>query len=263
MILSSSELPTRYRRPFAWTDLAARYDAAAARWQRTMQRLGYPHAYARLLGELNRMGDLRRPLSTRVLDCGLGTGVLGAAFARAVPGIATVTGVDLSPAMLQHAAAILTAKGVTAELQRADARCLPYRDCEFDTVLSAHMLEHLPAPFAALCEMARVLRPGGLFVVVAARANIVDAAIRLKWGHAPLDPSDLTRWMTRAGIRDVRGHPLGSAWTPARWLSRAFVGWKLSGEHREKAASASATGRIFWPRNEGAQTPAAGHSRGH
>lgn len=237
MILPSSELPTRYRRPFAWTDLAARYDAAAARWQRTVQRLGYPHAYARLLDELNRMGDLhRRPLPTRVLDCGLGTGVLGAAFARAVPGVATVTGVDLSSAMLQHAAAILTAEGVTAELQRADARCLPYRDCEFDTVLSAHMLEHLPAPFGALREMARVLRPGGLFVVVAARANIVDAAIRLKWRHAPLDPSDLTRWMTLAGIRDVRGHPLGSAWTPARWLSRAFVGWKLSGEHDEKAA---------------------------
>ena len=131
--------------------------------------------------------------------------------------------------MLHHAAPILTAEGVTAELQRADARCLPYRDCEFDTVLSAHMLEHLPAPFAALREMARVLRPGGLFVVVAVRANIVDAAIRLKWGHAPLDPSDLTRWMTQEGIRDVRVHPLGSAWTPARWLSQAFVGWKSIG----------------------------------
>lgn len=193
-----------------------------------MQRLGYPHAYACLLDELNRMRDLhRRPLPTRVLDCGLGTGVLGAAFARAIPGVATVAGVDLSPAMLHHAGAILTAEGVTAELQQADARCLPYRDCVFDTILSAHMLEHLPAPVAALREMARVLRPGGLFVVVAARANMVDAAIRLKWGHAPLDPSDLTRWMTLAGIRDVRGHPLGSAWTPARWLSRAFVGWKL------------------------------------
>ena len=223
-----------------------------------MQRLGYPHAYARLLDELNRMGELhRRPLPSRVLDCGLGTGVLGAAFARAVPGVATVTGVDLSPAMLHHAAAILTAEGVTAELEQADARCLPYRACEFDTVVSAHMLEHLPAPFAALREMARVLRPGGLFVVVAARANIVDAAIRLKWGHAPLDPSDLTQWMTLAGIRDVRGHPLGSAWTPARWLSRVFVGWKLSGERHEKAASASAIGKVFWPRNEGAQTPAA------
>jgi SAM-dependent methyltransferase len=230
MILCSSERPPRYRRPFACSDLAARYDAAAARWHRTMQRFGYPHAYARLLDELRQIGVLhRRPVPTRVLDCGLGTGVLGAAFARAVPGVATVFGVDLSLAMLHHAAAILAADGVTAELQQADARCLPYRDDEFDTVLSAHVLEHLPAPFAALREMARVLRPGGLFVIVAARANIVDAAIRLKWGHAPLDPSDLARGMTLAGIRDLRGHPLGSAWTPAWWLSRAFVGRKESG----------------------------------
>ena len=143
----------------------------------------------------------------------------------------------LSLAMLHHAAANLAAAGVTAELQRADARCLPYRDGEFDAVLSAHVLEHLPAPLVALREMARVLRPGGLFIIVAVRANIVDAMICLKWGHAPISPGDLARWMTLAGIGDVRGHPLGSPWTPARWLSRAFVGRKGSGQHHEEACS--------------------------
>lgn len=241
MILLSSERSTRYRRPRTARDLTARYDAAAAGWHGRMQRLGYPHAYAHLLDELRRRGVLhRRPPSPRVLDCGLGTGVLATAFARAVPGVTTVTGVDLSLEMLHHAAANLAAVGVTAQLQRADARCLPYRDGEFDTVLSAHMLEHLPAPLVALGEMARVLRPGGLLIIVAVRATVVDAAIRLKWGYAPIRPDDLVRWMTLANIRHVRSHALGSAWTPTRWLSRAFVGRKRGAQHRGGPLQSSA-----------------------
>jgi demethylmenaquinone methyltransferase/2-methoxy-6-polyprenyl-1,4-benzoquinol methylase len=227
MILLSSERSGRYRRPRTASDLTARYDVAAAGWHGRMQRLGYPRAYSDLLDELRRSGVLhRRPPSPRVLDCGLGTGVLAAAFARAVPGVTTVSGVDLSVEMLHAAAASLAAVGVTAHLQRADARCLPYRDGEFDAVLCAHMLEHLPAPLVALGEMARVLRPGGLLIIVAVRATVVDAAIRLKWGHAPIRPDDLVRWMTLVSIRDVRSHALGSGWTPTRWLSRALVGRK-------------------------------------
>ena len=143
--------------------------------------------------------------------------------------------------MLHHAAANLAADGVTAKLQQADTRCLPYRDGAFDTVLSAHMLEHLPAPRAALGEMVRVLRPGGLLIVVAVRATVVDAAIRLKWGHAPIRPGDLGRWMVLEDIRDVRCHALGSAWRLAWWLSRAFVGRKGRGLPRD---ASSLAGRV-------------------
>jgi ubiquinone/menaquinone biosynthesis C-methylase UbiE len=200
-----------------------------------MQRLGYPHTYTRLLDELHRRGvlDRRRP-SARVLDCGLGTGTLAAAFARAVPGVTIVTGIDISLAVLHHAAANLAAAGFTAALQRADARCLPYRDGIFDTVLSAHMLEHLSAPRVALGEMTRVLRPGGLLIVVAVRATVVDAAIRLTWGHARIRPGDLGRWMTQEGFHDVRRHAVGSPWRPARWLSQAFVARKGSSQQDEQ-----------------------------
>jgi ubiquinone/menaquinone biosynthesis C-methylase UbiE len=235
MILLSSEGPPPYRRALAPGDLAARYDAAAPRWDRTMQRLGYPHTYTRLLDELHRRGvlDRRRP-SARVLDCGLGTGTLAAAFARAVPGVTIVTGIDISLAVLHHAAANLAAAGFTAALQRADARCLPYRDGIFDTVLSAHMLEHLSAPRVALGEMTRVLRPGGLLIVVAVRATVVDAAIRLTWGHTRIRPGDLGRWMTQEGFHDVRRHAVGSPWRPARWLSQAFVARKGSSQQDEQ-----------------------------
>src|SRR6266545_3821837 len=242
MILLSLERPTRCRRPLATNDLTTRYDAAAPRWDRTMQRLGYPRAYTRLLDELRQKGVLDRwPPSPRVLDCGLGTGVLAMAFARVVSGVTIVTGIDISLTMLHHAVANLAAARVTAELQQADARCHPYGDDEFDTVLSAHMLEHLPTPREALGEMARVLRPGGLLIVIAVRATVVDAVIRLKWGHAPVRPGDLGRWMALEDIRDVRCHTLGSAWRPARWLSRAFVGRKGNGLDQE---ASSVVGRV-------------------
>ena len=46
----------------------------------------------------------------------------------------------------------------------ADGHAIPFRDATFDVVLSYAVLEHLYHPFLALQEVARVLRPGGVFV---------------------------------------------------------------------------------------------------
>lgn len=46
----------------------------------------------------------------------------------------------------------------------ADAHAIPFRDGTFDVVLSYAVLEHLYHPFLALQEVARVLRPGGVYV---------------------------------------------------------------------------------------------------
>lgn len=46
----------------------------------------------------------------------------------------------------------------------ADAHAIPFRDATFDVVLSYAVLEHLYHPFVAVQEVARVLRPGGVYV---------------------------------------------------------------------------------------------------
>jgi SAM-dependent methyltransferase len=46
----------------------------------------------------------------------------------------------------------------------ADGHAIPFRDGTFDVVLSYAVLEHLYHPFVAVQEVARVLRPGGVFV---------------------------------------------------------------------------------------------------
>jgi ubiquinone/menaquinone biosynthesis C-methylase UbiE len=51
------------------------------------------------------------------------------------------------------------------ELRAADARDLPFRDGEFDKVVFISTLEHIEDPAAALAEVTRVLKPGGLLAM--------------------------------------------------------------------------------------------------
>ena len=97
----------------------------------------------------------------RLLDVGVGR---GRSLRYVEPlGVAEAVrwhGIDLDPRLAQrlhHAAAW---RAVLADA----ARGLPFRDATFDIVLAEQVLEHLDDPAAALAEIARVLRPGGLLV---------------------------------------------------------------------------------------------------
>jgi ubiquinone/menaquinone biosynthesis C-methylase UbiE len=60
-----------------------------------------------------------------------------------------------------------------------DARQLPFPDASFDLVLSGGLLEHFRDPAPVLGEMARILRPGGLFY-----ADIVPRKVSLyRWAE--------------------------------------------------------------------------------
>jgi SAM-dependent methyltransferase len=48
-----------------------------------------------------------------------------------------------------------------------DGQRLPFPDASFDTVLNIQVLEHTPRPRALLAEMSRVLKPGGLLILLA------------------------------------------------------------------------------------------------
>lgn len=68
------------------------------------------------------------------------------------------------------------AHGATLEFQQGDAHHLPFADDSFDVVTCQTVLMHLANPVAALKEMRRVVRPGGI-VICAEPCNLAQAAI--------------------------------------------------------------------------------------
>ncbi len=94
----------------------------------------------------------------RVLDAGCGTGVVAVTAARLG---AHVSGIDLTPQLLERARENSRLAEVEVDLREADVEELPFPDAQFDIVLSqfAHMFA--PRPDVAVAEMIRVLKPGG------------------------------------------------------------------------------------------------------
>ncbi|MGI5242626.1 class I SAM-dependent methyltransferase [Dactylosporangium sp. CA-139066] len=80
------------------------------------------------------------------------------------PGV-RLTGVEWSPAMLEHARRRAGSLGLAADLRVGDAQALDLPDASFDTVLCTFALCAIPDARAAFGEMARVLRPGGLLLL--------------------------------------------------------------------------------------------------
>ena len=82
------------------------------------------------------------------------------------PAGVTLTGVELSPAMLEIARQRADELGRAVELYEADAQALPFDDESFDSVVCTLSLCAIPDHATALNEMARVLRPGGRLLLL-------------------------------------------------------------------------------------------------
>jgi len=137
-----------------YDELADDYHLIYADWDASTRRQGA--ALDALIGEGR----------AAVLDCscGIGTQAVGLALRGH-----RVTGTDLSARAAARAAREATRRNLTLRTAAADMRRLPFSDGRFDTVVCAdnslpHLLTERDA-HAALAEMRRVLRPGGLLLV--------------------------------------------------------------------------------------------------
>ena len=103
----------------------------------------------------------RLPENAVVADIGTGTGFVAAGLA---PKAAKVYGFDASAEMLSVARRNL-AKFANVELQQAPGDSIPLPDASLDGVFANMYLHHAPEPAAAIREMVRLLRPGGVLCI--------------------------------------------------------------------------------------------------
>jgi arsenite methyltransferase len=101
----------------------------------------------------------------RVLDVGVGPGLLAYDMAASVGRDGQVCGIDISEDMLAMARKRCADQPWT-EYRRADAIELPFPDHNFDAAVSTQVYEYVADIPAALAELYRVVRPGGRVVVL-------------------------------------------------------------------------------------------------
>lgn len=140
----------------------------------------------------------------RVLEAGVGTGQVAA---RARNRVASVVGVDSSPDMI----AIATKKLPGVTLVEADLQHLPVPDASFDRILARSVLHHVTHGLHdALCELHRVLRPGGRLVIgegippSPASVHHFTEVFRLKEERLVLLPEHLVQMLEAIGFVDIR-----------------------------------------------------------
>jgi ubiquinone/menaquinone biosynthesis C-methylase UbiE len=133
----------------------------------------------------------------RVLDLACGTGIVAREVAAIVGRGGAVTGLDVSPDMLEVAEAFPEPEGPTIEYIEAPADQIPLADGSVDLVLCQQGLQFFPDRRAAAREMRRVLAPGGRAAVSVwqglERQPVMRALFEAEARHLNMPVADLAR----------------------------------------------------------------------
>jgi ubiquinone/menaquinone biosynthesis C-methylase UbiE len=110
----------------------------------------------------------------KTLEVAIGTGLNLPLY----PDDVRLTGIDFSPGMLAIARRRAAELNREVDLREADAQQLPFDDASFDTVVCTLGLCSVPDERVAIAEMSRVLRPGGLLLLL---DHVRPTALPLRW----------------------------------------------------------------------------------
>jgi ubiquinone/menaquinone biosynthesis C-methylase UbiE len=105
--------------------------------------------------------------ASTVLDMGCGTGVAARTIARRANFTGRVTGIDLSPYLVEAAKRLADEEGLggRVEFLSGDTRALDIPDGRFDGVVAHTLVSHVQEVLTVLEEVGRVVKPGGLIAI--------------------------------------------------------------------------------------------------
>lgn len=186
-----------------YDDVAAEWWSDDIRWVRTLKNL--------VPGRLKWFDTHTDWQGKSVLDLGCAGGFM--AEALALKG-AQVTGIDPAKEAIEAAKTHANNTNMDITYDVGVGEHLPYPDDTFDIVVCVDVLEHVNDLCQVLAEIARVLKPGGLFLYDTINRNpiariatitVVEDILRLlpKGTHDPavfIKPKELRTAMTRAGL---------------------------------------------------------------
>lgn len=187
-----------------------------------------------------------------ILDVGCGPGTLTIDLARLVaPG--RVVGVDASEEVLERAREVLRGEfesdpGAAEQdaspvdnvtFEQANAYALPFADATFDVVHAHQVLQHLSDPIAAIKEMLRVAKPGGIIAVREAdyggmtwypqshgmeEWNTLYHEVTSAYGYEADAGRHLLHWFLGAGVESSSLYPSAGIWCYSTPESREWWG---------------------------------------
>lgn len=186
-----------------YDDFAANWWSDDVRWVRTLKNL-----VPGRLSWFDRHIDWQRKA---VLDLGCAGGFMAEALTEKG---ANVTGIDPAEQAIEAARSRAVSVGHAIRYDVGVGEDLPYADAAFDAVVCVDVLEHVSDLDRVLAEVARVLKPGGLFLYDTINRNplslfaaitVAEDLLRLlpKGTHDPalfIKPSELRQVLARAGL---------------------------------------------------------------
>jgi 2-polyprenyl-6-hydroxyphenyl methylase / 3-demethylubiquinone-9 3-methyltransferase len=135
------------------------------------------------------------PAATSLLDVGCGGGILAEDFARLG---CRVTGIDPSEPSLAAARSHAAREGLDIRYEQAGGERVPFADASFEVVCCCDVLEHVPDVDAVIAEIARVLRPGGVFfydtINRTFRSWLAAIKVMQEWAWSSFAPPGLHDW---------------------------------------------------------------------
>jgi ArsR family transcriptional regulator len=172
------------------------FDAVGPEWDALRKVFDDDVLRARAIGRLVEPG-------MKVADIGTGTGILAVELARL--GL-DVVAIDHSTRMLDAARAKFAEAGTpSVELRQGEAGALPLADSEVQGAFAHMVIQYLPSPGDAIREMARIVKPDGVVVVVdfvAHEHEWMRQELGVHWLGFAVE--EIEGWYQDAGLRGFR-----------------------------------------------------------